>query len=247
MSAPFVAGQAALLLSYDASLDVFDVADLLGGTARSLDLINQLQRPLLGAGKIDVSASLVALAEGDIPDGPELLDDDCFDDPATQALADITCQGFLGPVTVVNLQVPQGASCTLDGTQVKGNIKVGNDASLTAYRITVIGNIQAEGARLVEVLADSTVGGSIQLKRGGSGRVENVSVNRDIQFESNNGVLSAAGNQVGGNIQVYQNVGGSTIATNIVNGNLQCKENNPSPDGGNNTVQGNKEDQCATL
>jgi len=160
---------------------------------------------------------------------------------------DGTCQGSLGAVTVENLEVPQGASCTLDGTRVQGNIFVRNGAALTARGVTVIGNIQAEGARLVEVLAGSTVGGSIQLKQGGSARVENVSVTGDIQFESNNGVLSAAGNQVGGNIQVFQNAGGITIANNFVNGNLQCKENSPAPSGGNNTVQGNKEDQCAGL
>jgi len=160
---------------------------------------------------------------------------------------DETCQGFLGAVTVENLEVPQGASCTLDGTRVQGNIFVRNGASLTAQRVTVIGNIQAEGALLVEVLAGSTVGGSVQLKQGGSARVENVVVNGDIQFESNNGVLSAASNQAGGNIQVFQNVGGVTIASNFVIGNLQCKENSPAPGGGNNTVQGSKEDQCAGL
>jgi len=160
---------------------------------------------------------------------------------------DGTCQGSLGAVTVANLEVPQGTSCMLDGTRVQGNIFVRNDASLTAQRVTVIGNIQAEGASSVAVLADSTVDGSIQLKQGGAARVENVIVNGAIQFESNNGALSAAGNQVGENIQVFENGGGITIADNIVKGNLQCKENNPAPAGGNNTVQGTKEDQCAGL
>jgi subtilisin family serine protease len=78
MAAPFAAGQAALLLSYDPSLNIIDVADLLGGTAQSLDRVNRGQAGLLGAGKIDVSASLFALVEDQIPDAPELLDDDCI-------------------------------------------------------------------------------------------------------------------------------------------------------------------------
>ena len=246
MAAPFVAGQAALLLSYDVSLDVLDVADLIGGTAQPLNLDNPLRRSLLGAGKINVFAGLVALAEGDIPDGPGLLDEDCGADPMIQE-GDSTCQGFLGAVTVKNLQVPQGVSCTLNGTRVEGNIKVEKDASLTVQNVTVIGSIQAESARLVEVLAGSMVWGNIQLKQGGPVRIENVRVKRDIQFESNQGIASIAGNQVGGNLQVFHTVGGINIANNIVNGNLQCKENSPSPDGGNNTVQGNKEDQCAGL
>lgn len=82
MAAPFVAGQAALLLSYDDSLELEEVADLIGGTAQSLDSANArlTKQGLLGSGKIDVLASLLALAEGVIPDTRELLDDDCEDD-----------------------------------------------------------------------------------------------------------------------------------------------------------------------
>jgi hypothetical protein len=160
---------------------------------------------------------------------------------------DVTCRSSLGVVIVENLFVPQGASCTLDGTRVRGNIKVDVGASLTAHRVTIIGNIQAEGASFVEVSAGSTVGGGIQMKQGGSSRIEFVIVNGDIQLESNNDVLSVVGNQVGGNVQVFQNGGGVTITDNTINGNLQCKENNPSPIGENNVVQGNKEDQCAGL
>jgi hypothetical protein len=169
------------------------------------------------------------------------------DSPPVIQSGDGTCQGFLGAVTVENLEVPEGTSCTLTGTRVQGNIFIRNGASLLAQDVMVNGNIQAEGAHLIEVLAGSSVGGSIQLKQGGSARVESVMVTGDIQFESHNGTLSAAGNQVGGNIQVFQNAGGITIAGNFVNGNLQCKENSPAPGGGNNTVQGNKEDQCAGL
>jgi subtilisin family serine protease len=80
MAAPFVTGQAALLLGYDPSLELEDLADLMGGTAHPLDSSRQARRSLLGAGKIDVLASLQALASGQIPDTRELLDDDCEDD-----------------------------------------------------------------------------------------------------------------------------------------------------------------------
>jgi subtilisin family serine protease len=80
MAAPFVTGQAALLLGYDPSLELEDLADLMGGTAHPLDSSRQARRSLLGAGKIDVLASLQTLASGQIPDSRELLDDDCEDD-----------------------------------------------------------------------------------------------------------------------------------------------------------------------
>jgi subtilisin family serine protease len=82
MAAPFVAGQAALLLSYDPSLELEDVASLMGGTAQPLDAANPrlARQNWVGAGKIDIFASLTTLAKGEIPAAPELLDDDCGDD-----------------------------------------------------------------------------------------------------------------------------------------------------------------------
>jgi hypothetical protein len=146
---------------------------------------------------------------------------------------------------VDNLRVPQNASCTLNGTLVAGTIKVENEASLSATQVTVSGNVQAEGAKVVNILAGSTISGSIQIKQAGAAQVDRVTVNGDIQFEANNGALSATHNQVGGSVQVFQNTGGVTIADNTIGGNLQCKENAPAPTGGNNSVHGNKEDQCA--
>ena len=160
---------------------------------------------------------------------------------------DVTCQGSLGAVTVDNLFVPQNANCSLNGTRVEGTIKVEGNASLTAQQVTIIGNVQAIGASIVEVLAGSTVGGSIQIKDGGAAQINGVRVNGDIQFESNHGMLSTTSNQVGGNVQAFKNKSGITIADNIINGNLQCKENDVLPAGGNNMVYGNKEDQCAGL
>jgi hypothetical protein len=157
---------------------------------------------------------------------------------------EITCEDFIGVVTVDNLRVPPDANCTLAGTRVMGTIKVETGASLTAQQITVNGNIQAEGAAAVNVLAGSIIGGSIQIKQSAA-EIEEVTVNGDIQFESNIGAVSATRNQVGGNVQAFKNQGGVTFADNIIGGNLQCKENEPPPTGGNNIVQGNKEDQCA--
>jgi DUF4097 and DUF4098 domain-containing protein YvlB len=165
--------------------------------------------------------------------------------PAVRA-EETTCRGSLGAVTVDNLRVPQNGSCSLDGTKVKGTIKVENGATLNAKRINVVGNVQAEGAKNV-VVTGSAVGGSVQIKQGGGAKIDNVRVNGDIQFDANRQALTASRNTVGGSIQVFQNTGGVTISNNKVNGNLQCKANNPAPTGGGNVVQGNKEDQCARL
>ncbi len=166
---------------------------------------------------------------------------------APRALADDTrCRGSLGPVTVDNLIVPNGSTCTLNGTRVEGNIFVSTRGKLTANRVRVDGNIQAEAAAAVIVNSGSVVGGNIQIKQGGSARIDRVQIREDLQFENNQGALIATRNQVGGNLQAWKNTGGLRLVGNRVAENLQCKENTPAPSGGNNRA-GDKEDQCARL
>ncbi|BAC90200.1 hypothetical protein [Gloeobacter violaceus] len=158
-----------------------------------------------------------------------------------------TCTGSLGATTVDNLRVPQGATCTLNGTRVEGTIYVEANATLKASKVQVKGNVQAENAARVNVLPRSTVGGSIQIVQGGAARIDSVQIAGDLLFDSNSKSLIAYKNTIGGNLQAFQNNGGLTITANNIDGNLQCKENNPAPVGGENVVQGNKEDQCAQL
>jgi hypothetical protein len=155
------------------------------------------------------------------------------------------CRNTLGAVTVDNLRVPQGATCTLNGTIVKGTITVKSGATLVARGVRVVGNVQAENAMKVVVKSASRVGGSIQVKQGGAAKVLSSRIRGDIQYDANTRYLKANDDKVGGSIQVVGNSGGAEIFRNVVNGNLQCKENSPPPIGEGNIVGGNKEDQCA--
>jgi hypothetical protein len=157
------------------------------------------------------------------------------------------CQGTIGATTVDNLRVPDGATCELNGTFVKGTVKVEGGATLKAFGIRVIGNVQAENARKVVVRDRSRVGGSVQIVQGGAARILKTRITGDILFDDQDTALAAKRNRIGGNLQAFQNTGGVKINNNRIDGNLQCKENVPSPTGGGNVVQGNKEDQCAAL
>lgn len=137
-----------------------------------------------------------------------------------------TCRGTIGAVTLDNVRVPQGATCTLNGTRVKGTITVQSRATLRALQVGLVGNVQAENARRV-VVRGSSVGGSVQHVQGGSAVIRN--------------------NRVTGDVQMFSNDGAITISGNRINGNLQCKSNTPAPTGGGNVVDGNKEDQCQRL
>lgn len=166
----------------------------------------------------------------------------------TQAMAEeIICTSSLSNTTVDNLLVPANTSCNLNNVRVQGTIKVATNATLTAQRVIVIGNIQAENARQVNILEGSRVGGSVQVKQGGGATVNDSVIDNDIQYESNVSLLQTLRNRVGGNVQVFQNSGGVEIEGNTIDGNLQCKENMPAPVGGGNVVNGNKEDQCRQL
>jgi hypothetical protein len=141
-----------------------------------------------------------------------------------------TCRGTIGAQSLdVDIRVPSGATCKLNGTRPDGNVKVGRGATLVATNVRVGGNIQAENAKSVTVKR-SRVEGSIQLKQGRAGRIE------------------LTGNTVDSDIQLFSNHGPSIVVRqNVVDGNLQCKSNKPKPTGGANRVEGNKEDQCARL
>ncbi len=138
-----------------------------------------------------------------------------------------TCRGSIKAVTLDNVRVPAGATCTLTGTVVKGTVKVESRATLTATRVRLTGNLQAEGHRAV-TLTSSTVGGSVQLKQGGA--------------------ATLTSNRVKGDVQLFTNrTGTKRLTGNRIDGNLQCKENAPAPVGSRNVVGGNKEDQCRRL
>ena len=158
-----------------------------------------------------------------------------------------TCNTTLGQITVDNLRVPQGGTCTLNGTRVKGTIKVERNATLRASGVRVVGNVQAENAALVVVRSNSFVGGSIQIVQGGGARIVMTHITHDILFDDNRRQIVARENNVGGNLQAFQNTGGVSIVDNRIDGNLQCKANSPPPTGGGNVVMGNKEDQCRRL
>jgi cytoskeletal protein CcmA (bactofilin family) len=164
--------------------------------------------------------------------------------PSVARAEERKCTGTLNGITVDNLKVPKNATCTLNGTFVKGTIKVGDNAILVARGVRVIGNVQAENAKSVRINASSRIGGSVQVKQGEAASVTGSKITGDIQYFSNDAALTASDNRVGGSIQVIGNDGPAAIFRNRVNGNLQCKENNPAPTGGANVVGGNKEDQC---
>lgn len=166
---------------------------------------------------------------------------------ATPALAEERlCTGRIGAVSLDNVFVPDGRSCVLAQTRLKGNVVVGTGATLTARSVSVNGNVQAEGAQAVTIEGRSMIGGSVQVVQGYAASVTAATVGGTILVDENTGPVSVLRNRVTGDIQLFANQGGATVVDNRINGNLQCKENSPPPTGYGNRAA-SKEDQCAGL
>jgi hypothetical protein len=158
------------------------------------------------------------------------------------------CTGVIEAVVVPDVVVPAGATCTLVGTQVDGNVRVGPGATLLASGVTVDGDVEGERAAGVEVTEASRIGGDVQLQQdGGWATLRDVTIDGDVEWEGQGGALHAEGNTIGGNLQADDNRGGVHLAGNRIDGDLECEHNDPAPGGSGNAVGGDTEEQCAAM
>lgn len=168
---------------------------------------------------------------------------------------DTECRGAYGEVTLTgNLIVLDDATCTLNGTNVQGNITVKSRGTLDATNIQVTGGIKGESPRSIRI-SRSSVGNSVQVRKGGplpgspevvAVDIEFTNVTGDIQLEENVGFVSLVENQISGSVQANKNTGGVKITSNIIGNGLQCQDNNPPPTGSGNVAK-QKQAQCQNL
>lgn len=131
--------------------------------------------------------------------------------PGTPAPSNGECRGSIGAQSFENLFVPDGQSCTLNGTRIDGNLTVGTGVNpqVTSIRLSAA-TFKPKALTSVSVTSNSFVGGSIQIKQGGSATIKNVKVNADIQLDSNSSQIEAINNHVGGNFQAMSSSGGKS-------------------------------------
>ena len=177
------------------------------------------------------------------------------------------CSGSLDAVIVDDLIVPMNASCTLNQTQVKGSIKVYENASLKAFSVTVVDDIEAEYAALVEIHTDSYIGGDVEFSDGDSllvssgmimGDLEaeenfgeiiiiDSTIKGDVELEENWGRIHIENNIIEDDLELEDNTGGVTLINNVIYGDLECEGNYPTPTGHGNEVHGEFKGQCSNL
>ena len=79
MATPWAAGQAALIYSLNAQLDVRQIAELMVGTARSVDGANPKFRGKLGGGLPALDVSLARLNSGNLPNVGGVMSGSCVE------------------------------------------------------------------------------------------------------------------------------------------------------------------------
>jgi hypothetical protein len=179
------------------------------------------------------------------------------------AAGDVALKGTIDR-RVINdtVEIRPGTSCVLNGTIIVGNLLVRRGARLVANQATIYGNVQAEGAALVQlndrtrvggdvqgkktraviVRSDSRVGGHILIQeatapaRVNALLVQRVVVAGDIQIEKSSGKIRVIGNTIGGDLQIVENLTGAYSAVNNrMQGDLQFFKNN-----GRGVINGNR-------
>jgi hypothetical protein len=155
----------------------------------------------------------------------------------TAGASDTNCVGSLIQ-TYDNVVVPPGASCSLAGARVRGNVLVGAGASLSvssrpmgsgglgaANPSIVEGNVQGDNASSLSIF-QSRVRGDVQVK-GGSGGVSFfiATVGGNVQLEAMAGRISLVAASVGGGLEVTKTTGGIDLVFNSVAGTIKVADN----------------------
>lgn len=148
------------------------------------------------------------------------------------------CNGVLGAITVDKVNVPAGASCTLEGTRVRGDVKIARGATLLAVGARVMGNVQAEDAEAVTLRAATDVVGDVQVKRRATVVLEGAQIGGDLQIEEAGASLVATDSEIGGDLQLTK-AEGATITRMRVFGDLQLVENRAALVVAESAVRGN--------
>jgi hypothetical protein len=117
--------------------------------------------------------------------------------PLQAAAEETLCSVALDNTVVDNLLVPSNSECVLHSTRIMGTIQVAANAVLTARRIVVIGNVQAENARQVNILDNC---GNLQVvQNSGSVEIQYNTIDGNLQCKENSPAPTGGANRVGGN------------------------------------------------
>jgi hypothetical protein len=156
-----------------------------------------------------------------------------------------------------NLVVPNGATCTLNGARVAGNILVEKNATLNVGTGSKIrGNIEAEQCNSVFLFGNPiSVGGNVRIDGCGGGQdgyqadigpLPGIKIDGNFTCENNAAACLVTGGEIGGNARFVNNEE-SQLFNPTIGGNLVIKDNSATLPGSEvavvvrGTIEGNVE------
>ena len=155
------------------------------------------------------------------------------------------CIGDIGEVIIKDdLLVPEGATCNLTGTEVKGSVVAGRDAVLTVTNANLRRSLQGiEGAKITVVR--TFVLGYTQLDDTRAVEIDDSVLTGEVRAMSTDGRLTLTQSIMKDDVLVIGARGGVWIKGDIIQGDLDCGDLDPEPNGGSNIVRGEARGQCA--
>jgi hypothetical protein len=139
-------------------------------------------------------------------------------------------------------------SCTLAGTEVRGDVTLFAGGSLTTREARIRGDLEGSRANFVD-LEGSRIDGAVQLDEfvGDLSRIEDTEIHGNVELTDNQSELEILNSNFSGDLVASSNTGGLEISGNFVEKDLRCTANAPAPTGVGNRVDGEIEGQCVSL
>jgi hypothetical protein len=114
----------------------------------------------------------------------------------------LTCEADQTGVTVDEVIVPEGASCTLTDSTVNGDVSVAKAGFFQATNTDIAGKVTARDAQTLFIDTASTVGESVKSHGTAQVFVFNATVARDLEIERTTEVAQVCGTNVGDDLEV---------------------------------------------
>jgi hypothetical protein len=148
---------------------------------------------------------------------------------STAAAASFTCSGTLTGVNVGKVVVLDNDTCTLVGSTVTGDVKVGKNAYFEADATSIQGNVKANQSLTIYTHDGSTISGSVKANKTTQVFLFDGSVGKDVQAQSitGSGHVQVCGMTIGHNVQIQKagtdilvgdslaGCGGNTVAGDV--------------------------------
>ncbi len=154
---------------------------------------------------------------------------------AIVAASPTECTGTIGAETVGSLVVPDGATCTLNGTTVEGNVTLGTGSSLITDDATITLSVFAIDRPATVQLIDTDVLVNIFVTRatgpiviGPEGCAVDPVVGNNVFLRDNRGTIAICLMSIGENLELVNNKRSIGVFDNVVGNNLIATGNTGS-------------------